>query len=202
MLIFWEERLVVLATPKTGSTAIEIALESLACMSVARPPVLKHTPAYRYERFLKPYLERSAGASFTVVALMREPLAWLGSWYRFRQRDDIRDTPQSTHHLDFNGFLTGYMARPRAEFADIGSQARFLQGKNGLGVDRLFRYEDIGSFVTFLEDRLNCVIELPVVNVSPPGVLDLPDETRARIQTYCAEDFRLYAGITPTGRVD
>lgn len=196
MLIFWDQRLVILATPKTGSTAIEVALESLASMSVDRPPVLKHTPAYRYERFLKPYLERSAGESFTVVALMREPLAWLGSWYRFRQRDDIADTPQSTRHLDFGGFLEGYMSVPRPEYADIGSQAKFLSGQKGLGVDQLFRYEDIGTFLTFLEDRLDCVIELPVLNVSPPGLLDLPPATRERIAAYCAEDFVLYAAIT------
>lgn len=196
MLIFWDQRLVILATPKTGSTAIEVALESLASMSVDRPPVLKHTPAYRYERFLKPYLERSAGESFTVVALMREPLDWLGSWYRFRQRDDIAETPQSTRHLDFNGFLEGYMSVPRPGYADIGTQAKFLSGKKGLGVDQLFRYEDIGTFLTFLEDRLDCVIELPVLNVSPPGLLNISSAMRERIATYCAEDFALYATIT------
>jgi hypothetical protein len=201
MLIFWDQRLVILATPKTGSTAIEIALESLASVTVERPPALKHTPAYRYERFLKPYLERSADASFTVVALMREPIAWLGSWYRFRQRDDIVDTPQSTREIDFEAFVNGYMADPRPPFADIGAQARFLGGKQGPGVDRLFRYEKIDTFVTFLEEWLDCVIELPVVNVSPSGSLDLPDNVRKRIENYCAEDMRLYQAIGPDGMI-
>ena len=201
MLIFWEKRLVILATPKTGSTAIEIALESLASVTVERPPALKHTPAYRYERFLKPYLERSAGTSFTVVALMREPIAWLGSWYRFRQRDDIADTAQSTRDIDFERFVNGYMADPRPPFAAIGAQARFLSGKQGLGVDRLFRYEDIGAFVTFLEEWLDCVIELPVVNVSPTGLLDLSDETHERISRYFVDDIRLYQAIGPGGSI-
>lgn len=199
MLIFWNQRLVILATPKTGSTAIETALESLASVSVERPPALKHTPAYRYEKFLKPYLERSAGAPFTVVALMREPIAWLGSWYRFRQRDDIADTPQSTRGMTFESFVTGYMSDPRPPFADIGAQGRFLCGRQGLAVDRLFRYEEIETFVTFLEDCLDCVIELPVVNVSPAGELDLSDATRARIERFCADDIRLYQSIGPDG---
>lgn len=199
MLIFWDQRLVILATPKTGSTAIEIALESLASVTVERPPALKHTPAYRYEKFLKPYLERSAGAPFTVVALMREPVAWLGSWYRYRQRDDILDSPRSTRDLDFQGFLEAYMSNPRPPFADVGAQARFLSGQNGLGVDRLFCYEAIDDFVSFLEERLDCVIELPVVNVSPVGVLDLTDDARDRIERFCADDIRLYRSIGPGG---
>jgi hypothetical protein len=48
MLVFWDQRLVFLATPKTGSTAIAMALEPLASVSVQRPPVLKHTTVQRY----------------------------------------------------------------------------------------------------------------------------------------------------------
>ena len=82
MLVFWEQKLAILATPKTGSTAIEAALDSLASISIQRPPVLKHTNVQRYHRFLGPYFEAASGDRFTVVALMREPRDWLGSWYR------------------------------------------------------------------------------------------------------------------------
>ena len=34
MLIFWDQRLVFLATPKAGSTAVEVALEPLASLAV------------------------------------------------------------------------------------------------------------------------------------------------------------------------
>jgi len=193
MLVFWEQRLVVLATPKTGSTALEVALESLASLVVDRPPVLKHTPAYRYHRFLRPYFERSAGAPFTVVALIREPLAWLGSWYRYRQREEIAGTPQATGGLSFDTFLEGYMAPDRPAFADVGTQARFLSGDDGLGVDMLFRYEDIAQFVAFLEDRLDCVIELPWVNMSPAGPLTVSAPIRERLSHHAAEDFALHA---------
>jgi hypothetical protein len=54
MLVFWEARLAFLATPKTGSTAIAAALESLAAVSVQRPPLLKHTTVHRYRRFIGP----------------------------------------------------------------------------------------------------------------------------------------------------
>ena len=55
---------------------------------------------------------------------------------------------------------------PRPEFANVGSQGRFLRPrKEGTvakrALDRLFRYEEIDRFVHFLEDRLGCEIILP-----------------------------------------
>lgn len=192
MLVFWEQRLAILATPKTGSTAIESALEPLATMSIQRPPVLKHTPVQRFHRFIGPYLEATSGQPFTLVALMREPRDWLGSWFRYRQRDDIADPAKSTAGMDFDRFVNAWCDDPQPEFAAVGSQARFLQPKGDKGVDCLFRYEDIGTFLHFLEDRLGCEINLPRLNVSPPGTLDLDAATEARLHKVGARDFALY----------
>ncbi len=195
MLVFWEQRLVFLATPKTGSTAIEVALESMAEVAILRPPVLKHTPAYRYKKFLEPYLERTSGDEFTVVALMREPVSWLGSWYRYRQREDVMDASRSTNGISFDDFVRGYVATPRPAFADVGSQATFLMGKNGKGVDQIFCYENIGGLVAFLEERLHCEIILPRVNVSPPGTTELSPDVRSLLEQKCPQEFELYERV-------
>lgn len=195
MLVFWEARLVFLATPKAGSTALASALESLASVSVQRPPVLKHTTVHRFRRFVGPYLEAASKADFTVVALMREPRDWLGSWYRFRMREDQTDPKKSTRGISFDEFVRAWCADPKPDFADVGSQARFLRPRQGQGVDRLFRYEDIGGFVAFLEDRLGCEITLPRVNVSPPGETVLSAETEALLNEAAAEDFALYHSL-------
>jgi len=191
MLVFWEARLAFLATPKTGSTAIAAALESLAAVSVQRPPVLKHTSVHRFRRFVGPYLEAASKADWTVVALMREPRDWLGSWYRFRQREET-DPKNSTRSLSFDDFVRAWCSDPRPAFADVGSQERFLRPRQGQGVDRLFRYEEIDTFVHFLEDRLDCEITLPRLNVSPAGLTDLAPETEALLHQVGAADFALY----------
>ena len=191
MLVFWEQRLAFLATPKTGSTAIAAALESLAAVSIQRPPVLRHTSVHRYRRFIGPYLEAASKETFTLVALMRHPQDWLGSWYRYRQREGT-DPAKSTAGMDFDAFVRAWCSETRPEFADVGSQERFLRSKDGEGVDRLFRYEDIGSFVQFLEERLDCEIILPRLNVSPPGVTELSAETEALLYRVAAPDFALY----------
>jgi hypothetical protein len=196
MLVFWEQRLAFLATPKTGSTAIAAALESLAAVSIQRPPLLKHTTVHRYRRFIGPFLEAASKDTFTLVALMREPVDWLGSWYRFRQREET-EAGKSTREMSFDGFVRAWCQDPRPDFADVGSQAKFLRPRQGVGVDRLFRYEEIGTFVHFLEERLGCEVILPRLNVSPPGALGLSAKTEAMLRDFAAEDFALYASLTP-----
>jgi hypothetical protein len=197
MLVFWEQRLVILATPKTGSTAIEAALESMATMAIQRPPALKHTSVARYHRFMGPYLAAASGASFTVVALMREPRDWLGSWFRYRQRDDIPDQARSTRAMTFDTFVRNWCADPQPAHAAVGSQARFLAPKGEQGLDHLFRYEEIDRFVDFLEDRLGCEIILPRLNVSPDAALDLSPTTESLLRKVGARDFALYETLRP-----
>lgn len=195
MLVFWEQRLAFLATPKTGSTAIAAALESLAAVSIQRPPLLKHTTVHRYRRFIGPYLEAASKDTFTLVALMREPTDWLGSWYRFRQREET-EPAKSTRDMSFDDFVRAWCQDPRPEFADVGSQERFLRPRQGVGLDRLFRYEAIGTFVGFLEDRLGCEVILPRLNVSPEGATVLSPATADLLREVASEDFALYATLT------
>ncbi len=196
MLVFWDQRLVFLATPKAGSTAVAAALEPLAALSVQRPPLLKHTNARRYHRFIGPYLKAASGDVFTTVALMRHPIDWLGSWYRYRLREDVLDERMRTAGMTFDDFARAYCRSPQPGFAAVGSQARFLAPDGRPAVDHIFRYEDIGRFVTFLEDRLDCAIELPVVNVSPLADLALSAETETALRAAMAADFALYDSLT------
>jgi hypothetical protein len=197
MLVFWEQRLVVLATPKAGSTAVAKALESLAVLSVQRPAALKHTSVSDYHRFVRPYLEATSGGHFTAVALMREPQEWLGSWYRFYQKDDHADTPFSTRGISFDTFVQAWCADTPPAYAAFGTQSDFLSpGQHPSGLNHLFRYADIGQFVLFLEDRLQCEIILPQVNVSPLATLTLSAASVAMMQHRAAADLALYAGLT------
>jgi hypothetical protein len=195
MLVFFDQRLVFLATPKTGSTAIESALQPLAALTIERPPVLKHTNAQRFHRFIGPYLEAASGAEFTVTAMMREPVSWLGSWYRYRKRGDGVEARNRTNDVTFDDFVQAWCREDPPPFADVGRQSRFLKGHKDKSIDRLFRYERIEDFVDFLEDQLDCAITLPRLNVSPEGDLTLSDRTRALLEREAAADFALYASI-------
>lgn len=199
MLVFWKQKLVFLSVPKTGTTAIEEALAPSADMVISNPPELKHAPVYRYNRFFRPMFERACKTDdLELMAVMREPVSWLASWYRYRRRDFMRGHANSTENVSFEEFVQEYMrGDKKAAFANVGSQAKFLEPRpNGMKVDHLFRYEDQPQLIAFLEDRLQQKVQLQRRNSSPPMPLDLPNATIQKLRKKCAAEFELYESLS------
>lgn len=200
MLVFSKARLVFLSVPKTGTTAYEQALAPIASMVVNAPPELKHAPMFRYNRFYRPALEKFICEDLDILAVMREPLSWLGSWYRYRQREELKGAPTSTLDVSFDEFVQAYLKGQKPAFANVGSQAKFLEPQtNGTCVTHLFRYEDQAGLKTFLEQRLDTRIETKHVNSSPILDLDISDKTIARFRRKMPEEFRLWNEIGSNG---
>ncbi|WP_420005934.1 gamma-glutamyl kinase [Arenibacterium sp. LLYu02] len=196
MMVFYKARLVLLSVPKTGTTALQSALRPHADMVISDPPELKHAPVYRYNRWVRPMFDKVCGAELEVVAVMREPVSWLGSWYRFRQRDDLMGKPASTKGLNFDQFVEDYCKGQRPAHANVGSQAKFLEAQpNGCRVHHLFAYEDLPRLHAFLQDRLGLMIETQVENVSPEGDLTLRPATLEKLKRKHPEEFALYQSI-------
>lgn len=195
MLIFFDRRLVFLATPKAGSTAIEAALDSLANLAIARPEPLKHTSLAEFERHIRPWLEaKTGGAPFTTIALMREPLDWVRSWYRFRRRDDDDDPDHPMAGLDFEGFARACTMPDPPAHARIGRQVDYLLAP-GARIDHIFRYEDMEHFTDFLEHRLGCIVNLPRLNVPPSVETTISAAGAEALATAFADDHRLYDSL-------
>lgn len=200
MLVFAKAKLVFLSVPKTGTTAWQAALEPLATMIVRDPPELKHAPVFRYNRFFRPMLERFLGEGLSVIAVMREPVDWLGSWYRYRRRPFLDGQRTSTAGISFDDFVTAYTRGDRPAFANVGSQAKFLEPqRNGTAVTHLFRYEDQAGLTAFLEDRLGTALATERMNASPDLPLALSEEVSARLRRKCAGEFALYESIGAGG---
>ncbi|ANT61340.1 gamma-glutamyl kinase [Salipiger sp. CCB-MM3] len=193
MLVFWKARLVLLAVPKTGTSAYEAALGPHASMAVLDPPELKHAPVYRYNRFFRPMFEKMGVEHMELMAVVREPVSWLGSWYRYRQRGFLEGKPTSTRGLSFDDFVDAYTRGERPPFANVGSQAKFVEPRpNGTNVTHLFRYENQAVITGFLEERLGLTLDLPRENVSPRADLALSPEIEAKLRRKCAADFELW----------
>ncbi|MBV1927422.1 MAG: gamma-glutamyl kinase [Rhodobacteraceae bacterium] len=196
MLVFYKERLVFLSVPKTGSTAYQSALANRADIIVSDPPELKHAPVYRYNRFFRPMFERVCKVEMETMAVMREPVSWLGSWYRYRQRPFMQGKANSTHSMSFDEFVLAYVKGDRPGFANVGSQFKFLEPRpNGTKVTHMFRYEDPARLNRFLEDRLKLKLLLNQENVSPDLDLSLSEKTREKLRRKCTEEFSLYDSI-------
>ncbi|NNK17070.1 MAG: gamma-glutamyl kinase [Sulfitobacter sp.] len=196
MLVFFKERLAFLSVPKTGTTAYEAALAPRADMVISEPPMLKHAPVYRYNRFIRPMFEKVCGAEMELMAVMREPVSWLGSWYRYRQRPFMQGKPNSTHGISFDDFVLAYMKGDKPGFADVGSQFQFMKTQpNGTGITHHFRYEDQPRLKAFLEDRLGIELSLTRENVSPQMPLALSPNIEQRFRRKFAEEYALYESI-------
>lgn len=200
MLVFWKERLTFLAVPKTGSTAYETALGPFADIVVRDPPQLKHAPIYRYNRFFRPMFEKQGAPDMETLAVIREPISWLSSWYRYRARPFMEGKPNSTAGMSFDDFVLAYCKGDRPGFANVGSQAKFLEPRpNGTRITHLFRYEDQAALDGFLHERLNVRFELSRENVSPAIDTPLSDKVRDKLLRKCAMEFDLYETVPMGG---
>lgn len=193
MLLFMEEKLAFLCVPKTGTTAFERALGRRASLRFSSPPGLKHLSLRKFNSEIQNLIEDENEAHFETVAVIREPIDWLGSWYRYRRRDSISRKENSTRDISFDAFCRAYMATDRPPYARINSQATFLDpGPEGAEISHLYRYEEQEALVDFFEARLKFRPRLPRVNVSPRMDLEIGEDTRAALREFCARDYALW----------
>ncbi|MGR3483943.1 MAG: gamma-glutamyl kinase [Paracoccaceae bacterium] len=196
MLVFWKQSLVFLAVPKTGTTAIEGALAPRATLVVRDPPHLKHSPVYRYHRHVRPFLATAGEREWDLTAMVRHPVDWLASWWRYRARDDLAGHPNSTRGMGFDDFVDAYCRGKPPSFANVGSQARFVAAPEGTpGIAHLYRYEAQEAFLSFLSERLDGPVEPGRKNVSPAREeAVLSTRMRTKFETKRAAEFEVWEG--------
>lgn len=188
MLIFWKARLVLLSVPKTGTTALEAAFGPHADAAIHNPPGLKHMGVAKWRSQLAPVFERKGKRPLETVAVMREPVDWLSSWWRYRQRPALDGQQNSTAGQDFDAFIAAWLSDDPPPSASVGSQARFLGG----GVDHLYRYEDLPRLARFLEERIGVQAPLERRNVSPVLEIEADPGREALIRRERPEEYALW----------
>ncbi len=197
MLVFWNAGLVILANPKTGSEALQDALWPHADSGTRFPPFYRHMNRAWFEKSWTKILTPEDKGRFQTFAVVREPVDWLSSWYRYRQRDDIAGQPASTRGVSFADFVESWLSDTPLPCARVGRQSRFCADKDGaIAVDHIYAYEAPRAIRSFLEDRLGQRVEMARRNVSPDMETDLPDAVRRRLQTEAAAEFELHAIAT------
>jgi len=203
MLVLATQKLVVLEAPKTGSLALRSALEPYSDPFWSQGS--RHTGIVGYQKYHQRGLIIALGGVPQTVAVMREPLRRLQSWYRYRRREQVVATKISTRGVSFEEFVLGYLEATQPPFANVGRQDRFL-GWDGRSaqVDHLFDYNRLELLTGFLSKRIGTEIELPQRNVSPEvddTDYTVSDQTLARLLTDCEPEFSLYRLLRRTGHL-
>ncbi len=200
MLILADHGLVYLANPKTATQAVRAMLGPFA---MATPQAVrgKHIGVPGYLKNWQVRMQAAHGPLET-FAVMRDPVERLGSWYRYRARDAIAGSENSTAGMTFQAFVAAVLQDDPPSFARVGRQDVFLAAQDGKSaVDRLFDYAQIGVMIAFLQDRLGCALRLGVRNVSPAATaaLVVSDGLMAQLRTARAEEFALYDAVRTAG---
>lgn len=157
---------------------------------------MKHMQLRRFERFLRPYLKSVDHADVETTCLYRNPIDWLGSWYRYRQRDALIGHKNSTADKSFEDFVLSYLSEHSEPSSNVGQQSEFVIDKTGnIGIDHLFRYDHFDEFQRFISDRFNMPLSFDRLNTSPIVHLELSQTTRSRLENKLSRDFEIFESL-------
>lgn len=203
MYVLKQAGLVYLANPKTGTQALRAMLKPFA-KGTPEETMNKHINAQAFENRWRQKAEALAGGAVETFAVMREPMAHMSSWFRYRQRDALRGHENSTHGMSFADFVEGRLEEDQPPFARIGRQDKFLgfMGAAMRPVTYVFDYERLDLLMLFLSERLGADLAMPTRNVSPRGEdvdLTLPDDVLSRFRKAHEGEFDLYARVQDQG---
>jgi hypothetical protein len=203
LLILGLQGLVVLETPKTGSLALRAMLAPYTLPVSDEAP--RHTGYHAYAKNHAKRLSEAYGRSLETVAVVRNPLQRMQSWYRYRMRPKVDGLPVSTRGHSFEEFMLAYLDGTNPQMASVGRQDRFVAWSGDCaGVDHLFDYEQLDLLEAFFSDRTGAEMVLPVRNMSPLSDrvdYSLSDSVLAQYRAQNAEEFALYQAVAAKGHL-
>lgn len=193
MLISLNKKIALLAMTKTGSTSLEQVIAPHCDIVFTGNPQAKHMQLRRFERFIRPYLDSIDQTDIETTCLFRDPIDWLGSWFRYRSRKELVGQRNSTANISFDDFVDAYLQDDPPQFASVGRQSEFVKSNsNEMGITHLFKYDSFQSYENFLSARFGVEFEIGRLNVSPVSELHLSSAQAERLRSKLEIDFHIY----------
>ena len=185
-----------LCMPKCASTSIERAIAKYSDITFKGDSGQKHMRAHQFRTEVDGFIE--------TFCIMRDPIDWLGSWYRYRSRPALEGTPNYTGTMTFDHFIEGYLSRnkpPYATFIDKQSDF-FTMPSHTCGVDVIFDMKRLDLVEKYLSTKIGTDIVLPYTNSSPKKEqkdLVISGSVRAKLNKKIEKDVLIYNTIAATG---
>lgn len=180
---------VFLAMTKTGSTAVQRQLGQHAQLVARKPPGMKHMTARTFHRLMIPVLNHYGfpRESYELVSIVREPVDWTLSWWRYRARPAAG---HSSAAMSFDEFTEQVVAGG----IKLGGPRRFVSSPQGeVLVERIYRYEHLDQAVSWMAGKLGVdTSPLDRVNVSPDRPAEVSERSRRLLEEFFADDAALY----------
>ncbi|KQP64786.1 MULTISPECIES: hypothetical protein [Nocardioides] len=199
---------VMLSMPKCASTTLVTSLMGRAEVMMRINPRLKHMNARTFTNRMAPVLQTGGYQrdDYELVSLFREPVAWLESWWRYRQRPALQDddnsrAANSTADVSFDAFVGAYL--DGAPGALKGRQARFiaLSADLDIAVDRLFALERPDVWEGWIAEKIGEPLEVTMKNWSTSTSRpDLSRALRRRLEDHLRPELEIYEHLRAEGQ--
>jgi hypothetical protein len=181
--------LVYVAVPKTGGISATTAL-----LPYAEPSTAYDTNDVNAMHVSSAYAKRCY-PSADVVCVVREPIDWLFSKYKYASGPYFSwDSVYTTRHQTFSRFVKRYLSGEKPWPEPYRMQIDYAKG-----ADFTFKYENISGFESFLSKRLGKTIRLQTLNVSPQRPFDLQEEQMQEIKALLMDDYNLWNSALTEG---
>jgi hypothetical protein len=197
-----------LCMPKCASSSIEAAITPFCNINFSGPGGIKHINAQDFRDYILAFHNKARPrTTIESFCVMREPIDWLFSWYRYRQRRDLTNPNHEFHdnytgNISFDEFVESYLTEgKRPPYANVSTQGAFLKLKDGsVGVDVVYSMDRLDLVARYLSEKLATSIELPVRNKAPEMAMELSSKNRSRLESKLAEDIEIYQQVRDAGR--
>ena len=194
MLISKQRRFIFAANTKTASTAIEEALEPHANRRLKGSPRRKHLPLARVEAALPQMFAKTPFHRFFRFGVMREPVDWIVSWFRYRKQQRVEDPlPDTMTFAEF--WERGDWNIRRADGSPYLQSDIFAAADGTCLADVILPYHDVEPGLRAICETLDIPFDgLPRRNVSPARIA-APEIDAAMTETlraHYAADYALW----------
>ena len=181
MIIAPSHGFVLLSVPKVASTSLDAGARATYHQE---PPGRQRLPSTRTVVQLPPphacprsertrVIERDR---YEVVALFRDPVAWLESWWRYRQRPDVRDNQAEryTGERSFAEFVELFLTRQgrHGHQGSPGAGSSPATPTAGARLDRIFAVDRPEVWTAWFAERVGSPLDGPAAQ---PGLGARPD---------------------------
>ncbi|MDA7737876.1 sulfotransferase family 2 domain-containing protein [bacterium] len=208
MQISTEHGLAFLCMAKCASTAIESAITDYCNIKFSGRTSIKHINAQVFnDHILAAHKKLVRSSHIESVCMIRDPLDWIESWYRYRSRNQLM-SPKSPQHakytgnVSYNEFLLEYMSKgKRKPFAQLSTQYNFLSLASGrIGLDRIIPFDNFKLLNQFFSEKFGHEIEITLKNTSPRIPISLDSDVEEKLRQYLAKDIAVYDFVKEHGQ--
>lgn len=197
MLIGVEKRFVFVANSKAASTSIEMALVNAAEIerrgSAQRKHIILRAALLKYDFLFGQ--KKYAPETFFKFGVMRDPVEWIQSWYRYRKGNKVAHP--LAEGTTFEEFWHQRVAQSKKSGKKQVQRDYFTRWNGEPLIDYIIPYDALPEHFETITTALGINASLPHQNASKIQSLDDPlsKDMLEEIREYFAEDYTLYGQI-------